>query len=226
MLDAVLFDMDGLMFDTERIGREGWHAAAQILEISIPESVIDAMRGTGIEECRALFNARIPGNLYDTAKKLRTDYADIYIRRNGLPVKPGLLTLLKWLEEQHIPAALATSTGREKAMGYLRMAGVEKYFSDFCFGTEVPRAKPAPDIFLAAAKKLRADPRRCVVLEDSPNGLRAARAAGCRCIVVPDLTPAPKKEENLWDAKAQTLAEVIPILKKLQETPEKIPFAG
>lgn len=214
MLDGVLFDMDGLMFDTERIGREGWHAAAQILGISIPESVIDAMRGTGTEECRVLFNTRIPGNLYDTARKLRVDYADTFIRRNGLPVKPGLELLLRWLEEAHIPAALATSTCREKAMGYLRMAGVEQRFTAFCFGTEVPRAKPAPDIFLAAARKLHADPRRCVVLEDSPNGLRAAKAAGCRCIVIPDLTPAPKKMENLWDAKVQTLADVIPILKE------------
>ena len=192
MLDGVLFDMDGLMFDTERIGREGWHAAAQILGISIPESVIDAMRGTGTEECRVLFNTRIPGNLYDTARKLRVDYADTLIRRNGLPVKPGLELMLRWL----------------------RMAGVEQRFTAFCFGTEVPRAKPAPDIFLAAARKLHADPRRCVVLEDSPNGLRAAKAAGCRCIVIPDLTPAPKKTENLWDAKAQTLADVIPILKE------------
>lgn len=214
MLDAVLFDMDGLMFDTERIGREGWHAAAHILGISVPETIIDAMRGTGIEECRALFNAQIPGNLYDTAKKLRTDYADICIHRHGLPVKPGLEELLDWLWQQHIPAALATSTCREKAMGYLRMAGVEQRFSAFCFGTEVLHAKPAPDIFLTAAKKLHADPRRCVVLEDSPNGLRAAKAAGCRAIVIPDLTPAPDKSEHLWDAKAKTLTDVIPILKE------------
>ena len=75
MPEAVLFDMDGLMFDTERLGLEGWHAAARILGISIPDTVIAGMRGTGVPESRALFNARIPGNLYDTARKLRVDYA-------------------------------------------------------------------------------------------------------------------------------------------------------
>lgn len=202
------------MFDTERIARDGWHVAANILGISISESIIDAMRGTGTEECRAIFNAQIPGNLYDTAKKLRSDYADISIRRNGLPVKPGLELLLRWLMEHHIPAALATSTCRKKATEYLQLAGIEQYFSAFCFGTEVLRAKPAPDIFLMAADKLHVDPRRCVVLEDSPNGLRAAKAAGCWTVVIPDLTPAPEKKEELWDAKVQTLADVIPLLKK------------
>lgn len=215
MLDAVLFDMDGLMFDTERIGREGWHAAANILGIAIPESVIDAMRGTGAEECRSLFNARIPGNLYDTAKKLRTDYADLYIRQHGLPVKPGLQELLYWLRNENIPAALATSTCREKAMGYLRETGVDHFFSAAVFGPEVPKAKPAPDIFLAAAKALNVNPKRCVVLEDSPNGLKAAKAAGCIAIVIPDLTPAPEERENLWIAKADTLSDTIPILKRI-----------
>lgn len=214
MPEAVLFDMDDLMFDTERLGLEGWHAAARILGISIPDTVIAGMRGTGVPESRALFNARIPGNLYDTARKLRVDYADAWILRNGVPVKPGLEELLRWLRDRNIPAALATSTCREKALRYLDMAGVEQWFSAFCFGPEVARAKPAPDIFLAAAEKLKADPRRCVVLEDSPNGLRAARAAGCFAIVIPDLTPAPPESEQLWDARADTLAGVIPILEK------------
>lgn len=67
MLQGVLFDMDGLMFDTERIGRDGWHKAAEILHIDLPEEIIAAMRGTGTDRCREIFNAAIPGSLYDTA---------------------------------------------------------------------------------------------------------------------------------------------------------------
>lgn len=215
MIGAVLFDMDGLMFDTERIGHDGWLAAGEQLGIEIPEEVISAMRGTGREECRELFNGRIPGSLYDTAKALRDAYASGYIRQRGVPVKPGLRELLEWLRRENIPAALATSTPRDTAMGYLKEAGVDGFFSAAVFGPEVPKAKPAPDIFLAAAEALRVEPKRCVVLEDSPNGLKAAKAAGCTAIVIPDLTPAPEKRENLWDAKADTLLDVIPVLKQI-----------
>lgn len=214
MLQAALFDMDGLLFDTERIGRDGWHAAARTLGIAIPETVIAAMRGTGTDTCRALFNAAIPGDHYDEAHALRLRYADEVIRRDGLPVKPGVPQLLDWLGARGIPAVLATSTRRQTALDYLAMAGVADRFAAAVFGPEVARPKPAPDIFLAAAAAVQADPAACVVLEDSPNGLKAARAAGCRAIVVPDLTPAPPREADLWDACVPTLAEAIPVLAR------------
>lgn len=214
MLQGVLFDMDGLMFDTERLGREGWLHAADRLGVDIPEEVIARMRGTGVERCREIFNRSIPGGLYDAAHELRLTYAEKSIAQNGVPVKPGLRELLGYLWQEHIPAVLATSTGRERAERYLEMAGVQNYFTAAVYGPEVKRPKPAPDIFLAAACVIGADPTRCVVLEDSPNGLRAAKAAGCRAIVVPDLTPAPPPEEGLWEFKAENLNQVIPLLKQ------------
>lgn len=212
MLQGALFDMDGLMFDTERIGRDGWQSAARQLGLTISESLIASMRGTGTDACRALFNAAIPGGRYDEARALRLRYAEQTIRREGLPVKPGLTELLGWLRGQGIPAVLATSTRRELAMDYLRMAGVADCFAAAVFGPEVPRPKPAPDVFLAAAAAVGADPAACAVLEDSPNGLKAARAAGCRAIVVPDLTPAPPRAEGLWDACVPTLRDAVPVL--------------
>ena len=217
MLQGVLFDMDGLMFDTERIGRDGWHKAAEILHIDLPEGIIAAMRGTGTDRCREIFNAAIPGGLYDTAHDLRLRYADEVIAANGVPVKPGLRELLRRLKASDIPAVLATSTRREKALAYLQQTDVERYFTAAVFGPEVARPKPAPDIFLAAAAAIHADPAHCVVLEDSPNGLQAAKAAGCPAIVVPDLTPAPAESEHLWNYRAKDLRQVQQILLKERE---------
>ena len=146
MLQGVLFDMDGLMFDTERIGRDGWHKAAEILHIDLPEEIIAAMRGTGTDRCREIFNAAIPGSLYDTAHDLRLRYADEVIAADGVPVKPGLPGLLRWLKAAGIPAVLATSTRREKALAYLQQTDVERYFTAAVFGPEVARPKPAPHL--------------------------------------------------------------------------------
>ncbi|WP_300369150.1 HAD family phosphatase, partial [uncultured Subdoligranulum sp.] len=172
MLQAVLWDMDGLMFDTERIGQAGWQAAARELGIDIPPEVVAAMRGTGTDACRRLFNRSIPGNYYDKAHALRLQYAADWVQRHGVPVKPGLRPLLDGLRDRGIPSVLATSTARATALAYLEQAGVTKLFAAMVFGPEVARPKPAPDIFLAAAAVVHAAPGRCLVLEDSPNGLR------------------------------------------------------
>lgn len=214
-IQGVLFDMDGLMFDTERLGREGWLQAAAHLHINIPEQVIAAMRGTGVECCRAMFNRAIPGELYDKAHEIRLIYAEKWIETHGVPVKPGLRELLEFLRQEDIPAVLATSTPRERAEHWLNLAGVKGYFAASVCGAEAVRPKPAPDIFLAAASAIRVNPARCVVLEDSHNGLRAAKAAGCRAIMVPDLTPAPAPEEGLWDAWAEDLEQVIVLMKHM-----------
>ena len=157
------------------------------------------MRGTGTDRCREIFNAAIPGSLYDTAHDLRLRYADEVIAANGVPVKPGLRELLRRLKASDIPAVLATSTRREKALAYLQQTDVERYFTAAVFGP------------------IHADPVHCVVLEDSPNGLQAAKAAGCPAIVVPDLTPAPAESEHLWNYRAKDLREVQQILLKERE---------
>lgn len=210
MIQGVLFDMDGLMFDTERIGYEGWKYAGNKLGIDITDELIASFRGTGEKEKRRNFKEAIGREeLYDEAFALRTGYADEWIKKNGLPVKKGLTELLEFLENEKIPSALATSTGRKKAIGYLEMTGVKSYFKAAVCGDEVKAAKPSPDIFLKAAKALQIPAEKCLVLEDSMNGLKAAKAAGCKAIVIPDLSPVPPKEEGLWDAKASDLKEVI-----------------
>ena len=199
-----------------------------MLGLELPDEVIAAGRGMSVADSRAMYLERLgPEVDYDALRALRVAYADEAIARDGLPVKPGLRQLLEHLRAAGIPAALATATVREKALLYLKMAGVDGFFEAAVCGDEVAHAKPAPDIFLAAAKALGVPAEECLVLEDSPNGLRAARrarpttasraarAAGCKAVVVPDITPIPPESEGLWAACAATLADVIPLLECL-----------
>lgn len=217
MIRGILFDMDGLMFDTEAVALRGWEKAGKELGIRIAEETVSSLRGLGNKERRERFS-ELTGrpDLFDAAQKIRIEYSDSWIRENGVPVKPGLKELLEYLKSEGIPAALATSTEREKAEWFLRLAGVEQYFQAAVCGAEAGPSKPAPDVFLKAAAKLHLPASECMVLEDSENGLRAAKAAGCIAVVVPDLSPAPPKEEGLWDWNVKSLSEVIPVIAELR----------
>ena len=137
------------------------------------------------------------------------------IAAKGLPKRPGLDELLEELARRDLPAVLATSTGRVTALRYLELARVNRYFKGAVCGDEVEHGKPAPDIFLRAAALAGAAPGQCMVQEDSPNGLRAGAAAGCRAVMVPDLDPATPELAALAAAVVPSLREAIPLLDTL-----------
>lgn len=133
---------------------------------------------------------------------------------HGLTKKKGLDNLLKYLKENNIKSCLATSTKREVAIKYLKMANVYDYFDDFTCGVEIENGKPAPDIFLKAASKVKIDIGQSLVLEDSINGLNAGIAAGARVIMVPDtIEPTDEIRSKVDDVKAD-LDEVIDWISK------------
>lgn len=184
--EAVLFDMDGLMLDSEQAMLETWRAAALAEAIDADDGLWLAMVGMHDRASFALLSQRLG---LEPATRLRDTGYRLYDARvaAGLPRKQGLLELLDLLEAHRLPKAVATSTLRERALAKLGATGLRERFPVIVTGSDVAHPKPAPDIYLLAARELGVDPARCVVLEDSEPGVRAALAAGATPIQVPDL---------------------------------------
>lgn len=212
-IKAVIFDMDGLMFDTERLMKAGWEEASREMGFTLTEYHLSQMRGGTRERSSKLFEEWFRGTVdYDQGRAIRTRYQKEYIEKHGVPLKKGLMKLLTYLKEHEIPAAVATSTPRCDASRYWDMAGVTAYIAASVCGDEVQNGKPDPEIFLTAAEKLQTPPKQCLILEDSLNGIRAAKAAGALSCMVPDLTPAVDEIRPFCDIICEDLTQVIPYL--------------
>ncbi len=206
--------MDGLMFDTERLALEGWMLAAGKLNIALSEEQIASLRGLLPEVSRQKFIGWFgDGAIYDKGRDIRKAYVEQWIEEHGMPVKKGLFELLEYLKEKQIRTAVATSTNRPAAEHYWACAGVEPYFDASVCGSEVKQGKPAPDVFLTAAARIGCAPEECLVLEDSPNGVRAGHAAGCTVAMVPDLDAPDVECRALCDYVLEDLGQVIRILE-------------
>ena len=184
---AVIFDMDGLMLDTERISLRVWREAACELGCPLDDELALAMVGRSTATNRLMLQAHFGERLsFDDLATLAEARYRQALDAGGVPRKPGLIELLDVLTDRDVPRAVATSTARELARHKLEQAGVLAYFDVIVGGDDVLHGKPAPDIFLRAADRLGARPAECVVLEDSGPGIHAASAAGMVPILVPD----------------------------------------
>ncbi|WP_367924619.1 HAD family hydrolase [uncultured Ruthenibacterium sp.] len=213
MVRGVLFDMDGLMFDTERLDLEAWEHAGRELGFPTDRQTLLFVRGMADADL-ANYLREAFGPKFDPvrSRQARLAYSNAWIQAHGMPVKPGLYVLLKELKKRGIPAALATSTSRSTAMGYLEKAGVKDDFAASVCGREVERTKPAPDVFQKAASLLGLEPSECMVLEDSPHGIAAACAAGCIPVMVPDLSQPDEELRAQCAAVVSSLEQVIALL--------------
>ena len=208
MVKGVIFDMDGTMFDTERLSTKGWIYAGKKLGVDIPVALTDSFRGRNPQAIRKKFAAYFGDRLdYDTARAMKHEYFD-EVTKESVPHKEGLQDLLEYLKEHEIPAVVATSTERKRASRLIHMSGIEHLISNAIYGDMVERGKPEPDIFLEAARQLGRPAAECTVIEDSPNGLRASRRAGCRTLFVPDLWRPEEEHPELYDARFADLDAV------------------
>jgi len=205
---AVVFDLDGLMVDTERIALECWLESARAMGWEISRETCLALVGLGQRESRQALLDRMGGKfpLTEVSARGRERYLQ-RLRGEGVALKPGLVELLDWLAGREVPTAVATSTQHALAMEKLALAGLADRFGIVVCGDQVPRGKPAPDVYREAVTRIAVDPAQCIALEDSEIGLRAAHAAGLACIVVPDLMPPSAEFEPLAHAIVPTLRD-------------------
>lgn len=210
---AVIFDMDGLMFDTERIAQRAWVRAAADFGYEYPDHVFQGVIGRARPDVERYsleaFGADFP---FEAVYHAKGRYMQDILEREGMPLKAGLLDLLDWLAARSIAVAVASSSPRAVVLRNLVLAGLSaERFGALVGGDEVRNGKPAPDIFLEVTRRLGLMPEGCLVLEDSNTGIKAAHAAGMQAVMVPDIKPPTDETRALAYRVVDSLMQV-PVL--------------
>jgi HAD superfamily hydrolase (TIGR01509 family) len=211
---GLLFDMDGLMLDTERMARVAWIRALAEQGFQLDDISYLRMVGRTVQDARLILGEIFGPDLpFQRVFDQRQAYYDADIDENGIVIKPGLLELLGFLEANDIPKAVASSTPGWFATRKLARAGIDQRFIAIVCGDMVAHGKPAPDLFLEAARRIALPPERCVVLEDSEAGIVAAHTAGMIPVMIPDLKQPVPEIRALAYQVLSSLHEAIPLVE-------------
>lgn len=211
----VIFDMDGLMFDTERVFIDAWDYAGEKIGIGKAGYMVLKTLGMNIVASYAVWKEEF-GDRYDQEelRKYTKEFLKKYYDENTVPVKPGLYILLEYLRKVNCKMAVASSSPRWEVEKHLKDAGVREYFSEIVCGDMIEKSKPAPDIYLKACELLGVKPEDCYALEDSKNGLLSAYNAGCKPIMIPDLWQPDEEILKIIVGKYDDLEQVKVALEK------------
>ena len=215
VIRGVLFDMDGVILDTEILYTRFWREACGYYGFAMSMEQALGMRSLGSKDS----SAKLKGYFGETAdyqliRDKRIELMDAFIKEEGVSLKPGVRELLTFLKERGIKTAIATSSPVERAREHLGMNGVWELFDEICSGYFVEHPKPAPDLYEYAAKSLGLCPENCLAVEDSPTGILSAYRAGCLPVMVPDLDQPDEETEKLLFAKADSLLDLINLIEK------------
>ena len=212
---GVLFDMDGVVIDTEKLYTRFWREAAEDLGHPMTLEQALQMRSLGSGPSQAKLDSFFgPGVVqYNALRARRIELMEAFIAANGVEEKKGIRELLAHLKEKGIPCAITSSSSVPLIRRHLGDLGLLEGFTALCSGKDVPKGKPAPDIYLHGAAVLGLKPENCLAIEDSPAGIEAAWRAGCMAIIVPDQDQPGQEVLERCYAKADSLLDVIGLVK-------------
>lgn len=209
MINAVIFDMDGVLIDTEKHYNVAWCEAARLAGYDFTREHALMLRS-----CDANMASQMMKNIfgeefdYFAIREVRRKIVAERLEKYGLEKKPGIDEILEYLQKNGIKAAVATATPIELTLQHLEKIGVKDKFDKIVSAKQVEHGKPAPDVYLYACSQIGEKPENCIAVEDSPNGIKSAYAAGCKPVMVPDLTQPDDEIKPLLYGVADTLIDL------------------
>ena len=207
---AVIFDLDGTLIDTERFYRKVWPEATEHFGYHLTDEQVLELRSLGRPFAPKKFEEWFGEDFnYDVVRTYRKRLFEQCVSAEGIKVKAGVPELLNFLKGKGVTIAVATATDVERSVRYLKAAGIYKYIDKLCSAADVKEGKPSPYVYEEACKQLGLKPWECLAVEDAPNGIKSAAAAGCRVIFVPDQTEDEPEVEPLCVGKVKTADEII-----------------
>ena len=214
-IEALIFDMDGLIFDSERIVQRSWNMAGEELGYGkIGEHIYNTLGFNVVRRkmyFKSVFGQDFP--MEDFNRITRQGFWDI-VEAEGIAIKTGAKELMEYGKKNGLKIVIATSSRREYATKLLTEEGIMPYLDGCVFGDMVTHAKPDPEIYLKAAEIAQTEPEKCLALEDAPSGIRSCYAAGMKPVMVPDLAVPTQEILDMLYYKADTLLDVIPLLEE------------
>lgn len=217
-IDMVFFDMDGLMFDTERLRIEACKKVMIDMGLTISEEVLMSTVGLTMEDSKKVFIENMEGDFnYEEYLSTRRKWINDYIDKNGIPIKKGLRELLAFLDDIELKKVVVTGNEANRVEKYLLKSNLMNSFDTIITGEAVERRKPYPDIYLYASQQLGVVPSRCIVLEDSIKGVQAGCAARMKTIMIPDIIQPNSELDGLVFKECGSLLDVIDVIEKLNK---------
>ena len=211
---GILFDMDGLVLDSEILYTLFWQEAAHALGYPMTPEQSLGMRSLGKNlgqpYLESLFGPTVD---YTTMRNKRIQLMNAYVEMHGIAPKPGIFELLDYMDEHGIAGAITSSSPMDSIRKHLAAVNLLHRFQKLCSGHDIPNTKPAPDIYLLGARELGLKPEECLALEDSPTGILSAYRAGCLPVMIPDLDQPGVETQKLLYAKADSLSDITDLLK-------------
>ncbi len=215
LIDGFIFDMDGTLFDTERLYIDSYIAASKDYELENIEGYLAKCIGLSGKDTKELFEIEVgSSDLYNELSEKTKVIFNEHIENLGMPIKPGAYMLLEYLRANRYKIGLASSSSVRTIMKCLEIGKMTEYFQVIVGGDMVEKSKPNPEIFLLACEKLGVKPNRVVAIEDSLNGLKSARSAGMRTIMIPDIVPFNQSMKSFVDDRFYSLTDVLEALRE------------